>query len=112
MVWTSDPVTWVSEYRFYVYNGFIIGEGRYDDKDDDAPLPDLEIIHNMVNDYQQNAQCPIAFSLDIGVLDSGETALIECNDAWALGFYSGSLSHDNYYLMLWERWQQIVKNNS
>lgn len=52
---------------------------------------------------------PAAFSLDIGVLEPGETALIECNDAWALGYYRGTLSHRDYIDMLWRRWDQIAR---
>ena len=103
-VWISEPVVWVSEYRYYVINGQIHGCGRYDDGPDDAPIPNMAVVAEMA---AASDDLPIAYSLDVGVLDTGDTALIECNDAWALGFYKGTLSRKDYIKMLLARWQQM-----
>lgn len=107
LVWSGEPVQWLSEVRYYVLAGQVLGEGRYDDGADDAPLPSREEVEAMVRAWSARDGAPQAYALDVGVLRSGETALIECNDAWALGYYRGSLEREAYLEMLWRRWQQI-----
>ena len=106
-VWVSEPVSWVSEVRYYVLDGEILGEGRYDDGPDDAPLPDPAVVQEMASRFSASRGAPVAFALDVGVLEDGSTALVEVNDAWALGFYSGTLAPRQYVQMLWRRWQQL-----
>lgn len=111
LVWTSTPVAWVSEVRYYVLGGKVVGEGRYDDGEDNAPLPDESMVAEMASLMALSPGAPAAFSLDVGVLDTGETALVECNDAWALGYYKGTLSHRDYMDMLWHRWRQLFSES-
>ncbi len=106
-VWVSEPVSWVSEVRYYVLDGEILGEGRYDDGADEAPLPDTAVVHEMASRFSASRWAPVAFALDVGVLESGLTALVEVNDAWALGFYSGTLAPSQYVQLLMRRWQQL-----
>ena len=107
-VWVSEPVTWLSEFRYYVIDGAVRGEGRYDDAPDDMPRPDYFTVGEMAAVMAKTPGAPAAFCLDVGALRSGETALIECNDAWAVGYYKGTLSHRDYVEMLWRRWEQLV----
>jgi hypothetical protein len=109
-VWISGPVTWLSEFRYYVVDGQICGKGRYDDGPDDMPDPDDVAVEQMAARMARAPDAPVAFSVDAGVLDSGETALVECNDAWSLGYYKGTLSHRDYWGMLSRRWQQLARN--
>lgn len=108
-VWTSEPVTWLSEFRYYVIGNEVRGDGRYDDGPDDMPTPDIFLVGEMAAVMAQAPDAPAAFSIDVGVLDTGETALVECNDAWALGYYKGTLSHRDYIEMLWRRWEQLAR---
>lgn len=108
LVWVSEPVTWLSEFRFYVIDGEVRGEGRYDDAPDEMPVPDYFTVGEMAAALTKTPGAPVAYSLDVGVLDSGETALIECNDAWALGYYKGTMSRRDYIEMLWRRWEQLI----
>lgn len=110
-VWVSEPVSWLSEFRYYVLGGQVVGEGRYDDGPDDLPSPDTLLVSEMAGRLAGEPSAPVAFSLDVGVLASGETALVEVNDAWALGFYRGTLSHRGYVSMLWRRWQQLFEDS-
>lgn len=105
-VWVSEPVQWQAEVRYYVCDNQILGFGRYDDGPDDWAMPDPHRVQAMVDTYARTG-APAAYSLDVGVLTTGDTALVECNDAWALGFYKGTLSHKDYVRLLWARWQQI-----
>lgn len=106
-VWVAEPVTWLSEYRYYVIDGQVRGNGRYDGATDDMPIPNRELVSEMASLVAREPNAPVAFSLDVGVLNSGETALIECNDAWALGLYKGSMARADYIEMLWRRWSQL-----
>lgn len=106
-VWVAVPVSWLSEYRYYVIDGQVRGEGRYDGAPDEMPVPERELVCEMASLVAQAPNAPAAFSLDAGVLSTGETALIECNDAWALGLYKGTITRSVYIEMLWRRWQQL-----
>lgn len=108
MVWISEPVVWESEVRYYVIGDEIRGWGRYDDGPDEAAEPDLSVVAEMVKAMANVEGAPASFTLDVGVLSTGETALIECNDAWAVGYYKGSLNYKDYVLMLWRRWEQLA----
>lgn len=107
LVWASEPVRWQSEVRYYVLDGQIVGEGRYDAGPEDAPLPERTIVEEMARRFSASAASPAAFAIDAGVLDDGATALVEVNDAWALGFYSGTLEPRDYVRMLCRRWRQL-----
>jgi hypothetical protein len=108
-VWISEPIKFLSEYRYYICNGKCIGNERYDvDGEDDAPTPDITILNNCIDiltkEYNKNLTC----SIDLGVLNTGQTSLVELNDGWALGLYGKSLKSIDYLNMLITRWKQIV----
>lgn len=107
-VWVSEPVSWVSEVRYYLLNGEIVGRVRYDpDGADDAKLPDEAVCTAAVADLKTEFGADVTCSLDMGVLSTGETALVEANDAWALGNYGRTLKPSVYLEMLISRWRQI-----
>lgn len=111
-VWIADVVKWASEVRYYVLNGQVIGSARYDNGPNDAWLPDENVVEQMVAHTRAAHRFPVAFALDVGVLSTGETALVECNDAWALGFYPwGTLTTGDYCRMLTARWQELTAHS-
>jgi hypothetical protein len=57
----------------------------------------------MVHDY---VMAPWAYCLDVGVLDTGETALVEMNDAFSIGMYEGMEAC--YPDLLTTRWQELT----
>jgi hypothetical protein len=108
-VWVSEPVRWLSEHRFYVANGEVIGSARYDpDGEDDAPSPRQDVIQNAVARLRDATRKDLTCALDFGVLSTGETALVEVNDAFALGLYGRSIEPRIYLDMLARRWAQIA----
>ena len=118
-LWEPDTPFWSSpyhrfgpEYRFYVLRGEILGYGRYDDREDDPndPLPlDIGVVREMLDAYQR-AGAPVGYSLDVGVSDEdGQTKLVEVNDGWALGFYTGSCQPRAYLRLLEARWLELAK---
>jgi hypothetical protein len=115
-VWVSEPVTFVCEWRYYVLDNHLLGRVRYDPYgEDDAPQPDQSIVDEAIEAMQQPASdwvAPRSYALDFGVLDSGATALVEANDAWALGLYGAAMSPRTYLHMLRSRWEQIVQDRA
>lgn len=107
-VWVSETVSWASEVRYYVLDGEILGEGRYDDGPDDVLLPEAAVVQEMVSRFSASPGAPVAFALDAGRLQDGSTALVEVNDMWAVGFYSGTLTEREYVRMLHRRWAQLT----
>lgn len=106
-VWISEIVNFVSEYRYYVQDKKIIGMARYDQNEyEDAPVPDAYFVKSVVDSLPFNHP----YTVDIGVLDTGESAVVECNDAWAIGLYGKALAPKDYLLFLSNRWQSILDN--
>lgn len=108
-VWESEVVNWNSEHRYYVLEGKILGHARYDSGPDEWPDPDQEQVEKMVEILSNLTNTPVAYALDVGVLDNGSTALVEFNDAWAIGLYRGAISAEQYALFLQHRWNQLFK---
>lgn len=103
-VFCSSVVNFVSEYRCYIINGEIKGIKHY--FGDFFIFPDAQKIKDMVRTY---TNAPAGYSLDVGVLDTGETVLVECNDGWSLGNYG--LEPNLYVSLLVARWRELFKRN-
>lgn len=51
---------------------------------------------------RSNKDFPIAYTIDIGILESGENVVIEYNDMWAIGNYG--IPNDLYLRLLKDRY--------
>ncbi len=112
-VWTAEPTRFLCEWRYYICRGQLVGKARYDQAgESDAPLPHendvVDAMRCMVDAFGKDVTC----ALDIGVIEGGETALVEATDAWALGLYGGGPSHRDYLDMLVTRWSQLAMTRS
>lgn len=108
-VWISEVVRWRSEHRVYVVHDRIVAACQYGEHPDDEEGLDLGVVRQAV-DAMARHQPRKAYAFDWGVLESGQTTLIENNDGWAIGAYPG-ISHVAYFHMLYERWKEIVRKN-
>lgn len=107
LAWFSTPVNFLSEYRYYIHKNQIMGVARYDPEGaDDAPEPCVTQVEAALVAWAH--QAPVSYALDVGVLASGETALVEVNDGWALGLYAGALSPEQYLQFLYARWLELL----
>jgi len=97
----SEVLSIVSEHRAFITDGRIVDVDKYKGKY--GTHPSLEVMENCMRAWKD---APVAYGLDFGVLDDGQTVLIEANDAYALGSY-GLNSYD-YTKMLILRWKEIV----
>ncbi len=51
-------------------------------------------------------ECPIAFGMDWGVTEQGDTLLVEVNDGFALGNYG--VRRFQYTAMIEARWRELM----
>lgn len=95
----SEPVQFDSEYRCFVCRGEILDVRRYTGAVD--WYPDIPRVRDMIRAIRK----PLAaYSIDVGSV-AGETVLVECNDAYALGTYG--LSGHHQVKMILGRWQEM-----
>jgi len=83
--WLADVVDFRTEWRAFVYRGRLVGLHYY--SGDFTVMPDVARIQAMIADY---TDAPAAYTLDVGVLDSGDTALVEVHPLVSCGFYGFS----------------------
>jgi hypothetical protein len=101
-LWCSEVVNWISEYRVYVVDqrpravAFYGGDARI--------ALDMDVVHSALSLYASVA--PAAYGIDFGVLATGQTALVEANDGYALGAYE--VDSESYAALLFTRWSQLL----
>ncbi|MDO8713997.1 MAG: ATP-grasp domain-containing protein [Polynucleobacter sp.] len=106
-VWVSDPVNFVSEWRAYVAKD-VVREVKFADHGGDRTVvPDLSVIEGAVNMLAATGSAPSGYVIDFGVLNTGETALIEMNDGFSFGAYDGLLP-ETYWDVTVNRWLQLT----
>lgn len=101
-IWISEPVKFVSEYRCFVLDDDVIGVKHY--KGDWSRALDRLTVEKAVEAYQSS---PRAYALDFGVTEYGATALVEVNDAYALGNYG--LMSVLYARLIEARWEELTR---
>ncbi|MFN8282011.1 MAG: ATP-grasp domain-containing protein [Chitinophagales bacterium] len=111
-LYCSSVVNWLSEYRIFVNKSKIVGIKNY--YGDSNLILDMDVVESAIKDFDQSNQRTDAYGIDFGILENGETALIEWNDAIALGSYG--LEKETYTELILTRWNEIIKkkiqNNS
>lgn len=100
-IWVSEPLNFVSEYRTFILNGEVLDCRRY--KGDWSKAPDRLIVSAAV--AFMNSVAPVAYCLDFGITDKGETTLVEANDGFAMGPYG--LAPPQYACMIASRWREL-----
>lgn len=107
-VYVSDLISIESEYRCFVHDGKLKGIQHY--SGDFKKFPNINMIEFMIIDYEGSRESPISYTLDVGILSNGSTALIEVNDMWAIGSYG--LSGKIYARMAVDRFYQITNKDN
>ncbi|MFE3229059.1 ATP-grasp domain-containing protein [Nocardia sp. NPDC059228] len=105
-VWCSEVVGWAAEYRVYVVDQRIVSVDHYDG--DAAVLLDMTAVEAAVVAHLSSGTAPRAYGIDFGVLATGETALVEANDGYALGAYS--IDADSYTELIMRRWSELLES--
>ena len=93
-----------SEWRVYVYNNKIMDSRNY--SGDFKITPDYNYVEDVIKLNKETF--PIAYTIDVGVLESKENVVIEYNDMWSIGNYG--LDNRVYLRLLRERYFQIMRD--
>lgn len=101
-VLVSDPVEFVSEWRFFVLRGQVVGAGWY--CGDPLVFPDPKVIGQAVQKW--GADAPAGYGIDFGVTKAGHTILVEVNEGYSLGCLG--LSPLLYSQILEARWIELM----
>ena len=101
----SELIEIESEYRCFVFNGELLGINNY--SGDFTTFPNVDTIKEMIEAYDDQ---PIAFILDVGVLESGETVVIEAHDFFSCGLYG--FADMKRLPIMYSRWivEFLIKN--
>jgi hypothetical protein len=104
-VYVAEPFTSsiISEWRLYVQHTKVVDARNYSG--------DFKITPNWVYaDFilKSGEDFPSCFTLDLAVLQNGETTAVEYNDMWAIGNYG--IDNLTYYKLLRERYFEIIRN--
>lgn len=103
-VYCSSIVSWVSEYRVYVVGSSIRSIDHYDG-DPNTPI-DISTVELAISTLKSAGEAYAAYGIDFGVLTTGQTALIEMNDGFALGAYS--IKASDYTDLIITRWEELL----
>lgn len=110
MVYVSNTIKILAEWRFYIYNNTILGFSRYDDNDQEYLIDSKSISFVEQILKSMKSKC-VGFSVDVGLKENGELFLIELNDGYSLGYYPwGNCSFKDYLKLIDERWKQLCIN--
>jgi ATP-grasp domain, R2K clade family 2 len=100
----AEVVRWLSEYRIYVVNSEIRSVDWY--AGDREVAIDLQEVGRAINALDIAGESYAGYAIDFGVLATGETALVEMNDGFAIGAYQ--IDSKNYTDLIWARWAQLL----
>jgi hypothetical protein len=101
-VYDPFPSRIMSEWRVYVHRHDIIDSRNY--AGDFTLSPDYSYVRSVVEDNR--SEFPVAYTLDVGVLEGGVNVVVEFNDMWAIGNYG--IPNDLYHRLLRDRYFEIV----
>lgn len=82
----SECVSFLSEWRVFVYRDGIVAAKNYDG--DPFLSPDKTVIESMIKAYAADA--PVAYTLDVGVIDkegAKQTVVVEVHNFYSCGLY-------------------------
>ncbi|MEO1269353.1 MAG: ATP-grasp domain-containing protein, partial [Myxococcota bacterium] len=100
----SQVVSMVHEYRAYVVEHEVAAFVSYTGK---APTPPLHFAAQCVAELLRAQEAPRGFALDVGLLETGELVVVECNDGFGLGLYEG-VSFEVYTDLVCARWEELL----
>ncbi|MCE9670926.1 ATP-grasp domain-containing protein [Myxococcus stipitatus] len=100
----AEVVRFRSEHRAFVVKGVLVGLRHY--AGDSAIGVDMACVEEALRLLEASGEATAGYALDVGVLDTGETALVEWNDGFSLGSYG--LESDSYTALTVARWCELT----
>ncbi len=110
-LWCSEPVRFVSERRYFVLEGQVIGSMRTDCGYPSAPTPDEAVLAHAIELMAKELSTPVGYAITLGVLEDGMTVLVGVNDVYRLGAFPAAVPPTDYLRLLWARWRQIRRDS-
>lgn len=108
-VWVAKALEIVSEWRYYVLYGEVIGYVRFFPlADGDLPAPDIDDISAVIAAIPHDA----AYAIDFAVLQSDQTTVTSVHDAWGLElipFGPDRPADMDFLRLLWTRWSRLMR---
>lgn len=108
IVWCSEPVSFIAEWRLYVLNNKILACCRYDYSEEEDLYLNMDVINEAI-EINSLTKTQKAYVFDWGLTNKNETILVENNDAWAIGAYGG-INYKDYTNLLISRWKELKQN--
>lgn len=108
-VYISSILEWEAEFRVYISKSEILAACRYDDNPKEELEINMDVVRKAIVLLNESENAPTSYTLDFGLTKSGETALIEMNDGYALGKYKG-ISDKDYFNFIADRWYEITES--
>lgn len=100
----AETVYWLSEYRVFVVNSRIAGIRHY--WGDEQVHLNLQEVEEAIRRLEASPERTNGYGIDFGILQNGETALIEWNDGYSLGSYG--LDDELYAELIIARWEEMM----
>lgn len=104
MAYEPFPEKIISEWRIYVHQHKAIDSRNY--SGNFRREPNYDYADHLINQNRKNL-FPSAYTIDLAVLQSGQSVVVEYNDMWAIGNYG--IPNDLYLRMLSDRYFEIVR---
>lgn len=105
-VWCAEVVRWLAEYRVFVVKSSVRGI-RWYAGDAHCPL-DETVVTEALRAFETSGEAHAAYAIDFGVLETGETALVEVNDGFSIGAYG--LDRGLYAEFTLTRWLELMSS--
>lgn len=102
VVWCSEVVNFVSEWRCFIRYGEVVGVKHY--KGDWSKVINSNVLNEAILLYKD---APDAYVIDLGITDKGETLLVEVNEGYSVGCYG--LDSIVYAKFLSARWSELTQ---
>jgi hypothetical protein len=93
----------MSEWRVYISNHKMIDSRNY--SGDFTIGPNYDYVQSVIRENKE--VFPESYTIDIGILSTGENVVVEFNDMWAIGNYG--VDNETYLRLLRSRYFEIVR---
>lgn len=103
-IFCAEVVSWLSEYRIYVVKSKVRSVDFY--SGDPEIKIDINVVEQAIDILDQSQESYAGYAIDFGVLSSGETALVEMNDGFAIGAYQ--INSQDYTDLILSRWEELL----
>lgn len=92
-----------SEWRCYIGRDKVVDIRNY--SGDMFTSPSEDYLNSVIN--SNKSKFPLAYTIDIGILESKENVVVEYNDMWAIGNYG--IDNYEYFSLLKLRYFEVVR---